>query len=93
MPRSASWPKSQLEPTCCQCLRKGIERNRDEVHIKVLLSLILDIVFQYGDVVVPLPLINYKDCKTEPLELSPIVGMIYLHCHLLKDLVGLPSKS
>jgi len=59
------------------------------------LSPILDIVFQFGDVVAPLPLISYKDCKTELLELSQIVSMKYdMHSlPYIKDLVWFTVKE
>ena len=59
------------------------------------MSPILDIVFQFGDVVAPLPLISYKDCKTELLESSQIVSMKYdMHSlPYIKDLVWFTVKE
>ena len=82
---------------CCQYLQKDIKRTRDamlckkfflwklyKVCTKASLSPIFDVIFHYGDVVAPLPLIGYKDCKTEVLELPQILGMARLYYHLLE---------
>ena len=79
---------------------QGIEWNRDTLlcknffpseiiqgMYKASLSPILDIVFQYGDVVAPLRLISLYGCKTEPRELLQIAGKMHLHRRSSKDLV------
>ena len=78
----------------CYAMQKGIYLWKLYiVCIKASLRPVLDIVFQYGDAVAPLPLTSYEDCKTKPLQLPQIFNMIRLHSHLSKDLVGLPSRN